>query len=101
MSLVFKALSDPTRREILRLLREKDLTAGEIAGRFDLAKPTLSGHFAVLREADLIQGEKSGTTVTYHLNLSVLEEAMCLFLDHFGLVLESRPLPSRLQKDKP
>ncbi len=101
MSLVFKALSDPTRREILRLLREKDLTAGEIAARFDLAKPTLSGHFAVLREADLIQSEKSGTTVTYHLNLSVLEEAMCLFLDHFGLALESRPLPSKLQKNKP
>lgn len=100
MSAVFKALSDPTRREILRLLREKDMTAGEIAARFDLAKPTLSGHFAVLREADLIQGEKSGTTVTYHLNLSVLEEAMCLFLDHFGLALESRSLPSRPQKDQ-
>lgn len=91
MNLVFKALSDPTRREILRLLRERDMTAGEIAVRFHLAKPTLSGHFAVLREADLIQSDKLGTTITYRLNLSVLEEAMCLFLDHFGLALEPRP----------
>ncbi|MGO4737817.1 autorepressor SdpR family transcription factor [Bosea sp. 2KB_26] len=91
MNLVFKALSDPTRREILRLLRERDMTAGEIAARFNLAKPTLSGHFAVLREADLIQSDKLGTTITYRLNLSVLEEAMCLFLDHFGLALEPRP----------
>lgn len=95
MNLVFKALSDPTRREILRLLRERDMTAGEIAARFNLAKPTLSGHFAVLREADLIQSDKLGTTITYHLNLSVLEEAMCLFLDHFGLALEPRPGASK------
>lgn len=90
MNQVFKALSDPTRREILRLLRERDMTAGEIAEHFNLAKPTLSGHFAVLREADLIQSGKLGTTITYSLNLSVLEEAMCLFLDHFGFSLEGR-----------
>lgn len=67
MNAVFKALSDPTRREILRLLRERAMTAGEITKRFDLAKPTLSGHFAVLREADLVRSEKSGTSVIYQL----------------------------------
>lgn len=85
MSRVFKALADPTRREILRLLREREMTAGEIADRFDLAKPTLSGHFAVLREADLVAGDKAGTTITYRLNVSVLEEAMWMLMDNFGL----------------
>lgn len=76
MSRVFKAIADPTRRRILELLRERDRSAGEIADHFPLAKPTLSRHFAVLREADLIQGDKSGTTITYRLNVSVLEEAL-------------------------
>lgn len=101
MNQVFKALSDPTRREILRLLREKDMTAGEIAEHFDLAKPTLSGHFAVLREADLVQSGKRGTTVTYSLNLSVLEEAMCLFLDRFGFSLEARSHPAKAVEGQP
>lgn len=101
MNQIFKALSDPTRREILRLLREKDMTAGEIAQHFDLAKPTLSGHFAVLREADLIQSGKHGTTITYSLNLSVLEEAMCLFLDHFGISLEARSRSPKPVGDRP
>ena len=51
MNGVYKALSDPTRRRILELLRRRDMTAGELADHFDLAKPTLSGHFAVLKEA--------------------------------------------------
>lgn len=76
MNNVFKALADPTRRQILVLLRDRDLTAGELAQHFTLAKPTLSGHFAVLREADLIQADKVGTTITYRLNISVLEEAL-------------------------
>lgn len=81
MNLVYRALSDPTRRRILELLRSRDMTAGEIAARFDLAKPTLSGHFAVLREAGLIQGDRAGTTITYRLNVSVLEEALWALLD--------------------
>jgi ArsR family transcriptional regulator len=90
MNTVFKALADPTRREILRLLRQNEMTAGDLASHFKLAKPTLSGHFAVLREADLIESDRNGTTITYRLNLSVLEEAMCLFMDGFGLALETR-----------
>ena len=79
MNLVFKALADPTRRGILKLLRQRERTAGELAQHFTLSKPTLSGHFAVLREADLVMAEKTGTTVTYRLNLSVLEEALMGF----------------------
>jgi len=73
---VFKALADPTRRKILELLRVRDRSAGEIAAHFSLAKPTLSRHFAVLREADLIHGDKTGTTITYRLNVTVLEEVL-------------------------
>ena len=76
MNEVFHALSDPTRREILRLLRRRDMSAGELADRFPLAKSTLSGHFAVLRQAGLIVSEKRGTTVRYSLNVSALEEAI-------------------------
>ncbi len=85
MSEVYKALADPTRRRILQLLREREMTAGEIAEHFDLAKPTLSGHFAVLREARLVAPEKSGTTITYRLNVSVLEEALMALMDSFKL----------------
>jgi DNA-binding transcriptional ArsR family regulator len=82
---VYKALADPTRRRVLTLLRDRDMTAGELAGQFDLSWPTMSGHFAVLREADLISADRSGTTITYHLNLSVLEEAMAALLDAFRI----------------
>ena len=85
MNRVFKALSDPTRRRILQLLRAREMTAGELADRFDLAKPTLSGHFALLREADLIAADKAGTTITYRLNLSVLEDALLGFAEGFGI----------------
>jgi ArsR family transcriptional regulator len=85
MNRVYRALSDSTRRRILELLRERDLTAGEIAEQFDLAKPTLSGHFAVLREAGLIQGERAGTSITYRLNVSVLEEALWALLESFKI----------------
>jgi ArsR family transcriptional regulator, repressor of sdpIR and other operons len=61
------------------------MTAGELAARFDLAKPTLSGHFAVLRAAGLIQGDRSGTTITYRLNVSVLEEALWALLESFKI----------------
>lgn len=73
---LFTALSDPTRREILALLREGDRTAGEIAERFPLAKSTLSGHFAVLKDAGLVVGEKQGTRVVYSINQSAVEEAL-------------------------
>lgn len=83
MSDVFRALGDPTRREILKLLRRRDLPAGEIAARFPLAKSTLSGHFAVLRAAGLIVAERQGTTIVYSLNVSVFEDAMATLMDLF------------------
>jgi ArsR family transcriptional regulator len=85
MNGVYKALSDPTRRRILELLRKRDMTAGELADHFDLAKPTLSGHFAVLKEAELIQADKVATTITYRLNVSVLEEALLALMTTFKL----------------
>lgn len=89
MDKVFKALGDPTRRQILRLLREREMTAGEIAEYFALAKPTLSGHFGVLREAELVVSEKAGTTITYRLNVSVLEEALLGFAGVFGMGIKT------------
>ncbi len=88
MANVYKALSDPTRRKILQMLRERDMTAGEISEHFEITKPTLSRHFAILKEADLIYGDKVQTTITYHLNASVLEDAMVSLLDSFGLLKE-------------
>ena len=85
MDKVFKALADPTRRGILKLLRERELSAGEIAASFSLSKPTLSGHFAVLRAADLVSTERQGTSLIYRLNCSVLDEALMGFADLFSL----------------
>ena len=85
MNLIFKALADPTRRRILQLLRERPMTAGELADRVTVSKPTLSAHFAVLREADLVGSDKTGTTITYRLKLSVLEEALLEFAQAVGI----------------
>ncbi len=84
MSQVFKALSDPTRRRVLQMLREGPLSAGELSDAFDVSKPTMSAHFAVLREAELVHAEKIGKSVIYHLKLSVLEEALLGFVDSFA-----------------
>ena len=84
MSVIFKALSDPTRRRVLQLLREGPLSAGELSDQFNVSKPTMSAHFAVLREADLVHTEKIGKCVMYHLKLSVLEEALLNFVNSFG-----------------
>lgn len=84
MDKIFKALSDPTRRQILQLLREREMSAGEIAAHFDLSKPTLSGHFSVLKEADLVDVERQGNVLLYRLKLSVLEEAMIPFIEFFS-----------------
>lgn len=85
MSSIFKALSDPTRRRVLQLLRAGPMSAGEISDRFEVSKPTMSAHFAVLKEADLVHAEKSGKSVIYHLKLSVLEEALLGFVHSFGI----------------
>lgn len=81
---VFKALADPTRREILKILSGGDKTAGEIAEQFDMTWPTISHHFAVLRQADLVESRKNGQQVVYSINTTVLQEVFSWFLDLTG-----------------
>ncbi|MBO0749253.1 MAG: winged helix-turn-helix transcriptional regulator [Porphyrobacter sp.] len=85
MSSVFKALSDPTRRRVLQLLRKGPMSAGELSDQFDVSKPTMSAHFAVLKEAGLVGSEKHGKIVTYWLNATVLEEALLGFASALDL----------------
>jgi DNA-binding transcriptional ArsR family regulator len=81
---VFKALADPTRREILKLLRDREMTAGELAERFDMTKPTMSHHFGLLKEADLISSRREGQTIWYGLNTTVLQDLVAWALDLSG-----------------
>ncbi|HUK01562.1 MAG TPA: autorepressor SdpR family transcription factor [Steroidobacteraceae bacterium] len=90
MGNVFKALADPTRRRILQLLKQRPMNAGDIADHFAISKPTLSAHFTVLREAELIGSERDGKHVIYWLNASVLEEALLSFAGALDLNLKPR-----------
>ena len=76
MSDVFNALSSPVRRQILSMLKARDMTAGQIAERLEVGKSTLSGHFNVLKAADLVVTNRAGTTITYSLNTSVVEDVL-------------------------
>lgn len=84
MNTVFKALSDPSRRRVLQLLRRGPMSAGELAEHFPVSKPTMSAHFSVLQEAGLIEAEKSGRTIYYRLKMSVLEDALLGFAQTLG-----------------
>ena len=100
MNAVFKALSDPTRRHVLELLRERPMTAGDLADHFPVSKPTMSAHFAVLREADLVDVQKVGKAVIYRLKLSVLEDALLGFVGAFSAVKDAaRPAPVPAPKE--
>jgi ArsR family transcriptional regulator len=74
MNSLFKALNDETRRQIVELLKEKDMNAGEIADKFNISKPSISHHLDILKRADLITSEKKGQFVEYSLNTSILED---------------------------
>lgn len=76
MNSIFKALNDETRREILELLKVKDLSAGEIADYFNISKPSISHHLDILKRADLISSEKKGQFVIYTLNTTVMEDVL-------------------------
>ena len=78
---VFKAIADPTRREILRLLRSEEMSAGDVAARFDMTKPTMSHHFAVLKAAGLVGSRREGQTIWYSLNTTVLEDVLAWSMD--------------------
>ncbi|MXP10098.1 metalloregulator ArsR/SmtB family transcription factor [Pseudoblastomonas halimionae] len=85
MTSVFDALSHPIRREVLELLKSGGKSAGELADRFDVSKPTMSGHFAKLKAAGLILGDNRGGTIIYTLNMSTLEEALHGFMGRMGM----------------
>jgi ArsR family transcriptional regulator len=77
----FKAIADPTRREILHLLRKDEMTAGDVAAHFDMTKPTMSHHFSVLRVAGLVTSRREGQTIWYALNTTVLEDVLAWTMD--------------------
>jgi ArsR family transcriptional regulator len=79
MNDLFKALSDPTRRKILELLTEKDMNAGEIADHFNISKPSISHHLNLLKNCDLVLGEKQGQNILYSINTTALQELIKWF----------------------
>ncbi len=81
MNSIFKALNDPTRREILKLLRDKDMTAGQIASQFDMTKPSISHHLDILKQAGLVTATKKGQFIIYSLNTTVLDDLINFFFD--------------------
>jgi ArsR family transcriptional regulator len=76
MNDIFKALNDATRREILELLKQKDLSAGEIADAFNISKPSISHHLDILKRADLITSEKNGQFIIYSINTTIMEDVL-------------------------
>jgi ArsR family transcriptional regulator len=78
---LFKALNDGTRREILNLLKEKDLTAGEIAEAFHISKPSISHHLEILKNAELVSSEKKGQFVVYSINTTILDDILSFILN--------------------
>lgn len=76
MNAIFKALNDATRRKILELLKQKDLTAGEIADAFNISKPSISHHLDILKRADLITAEKNGQFIIYSINTTIMEDVL-------------------------
>ena len=76
LNTIFKALNDPTRREILEMLKAKDLTAGEIADKFNISKPSISHHLDLLRQAGLVVSVKDGQFIYYSLNTTVMDEML-------------------------
>ncbi|MFL5764810.1 MAG: autorepressor SdpR family transcription factor [Bacteroidia bacterium] len=81
MNLLFKALGDPTRRQIIELLRKRDMNAGEIADRFDMSKPSISHHLDLLRQAKIVISIKEGQFITYSLNTTVFDEMVKWVMD--------------------
>ncbi|RDB07062.1 autorepressor SdpR family transcription factor [Runella aurantiaca] len=76
MNNLFRALNDPTRRKILEILREKDFTAGEIADKFEMTKPSISHHLDLLKQAELVTADKQGQFIYYSLNTTILDELL-------------------------
>jgi DNA-binding transcriptional ArsR family regulator len=91
---VFRALADPTRREILKLLRSGEMSAGDLAKRFDMTKPSMSHHFAVLKQADLVITRRDGQQIIYALNTTVTQDLAAILWDLFA-----EPQPATATKE--
>lgn len=76
MNDAWKALADPTRREILSMLRKGDMNAGEISEKFDISKPSVSNHLSILKDAGLVDTTRKGQNIIYSINTSVFEDIM-------------------------
>lgn len=81
LNMPFKALSDPTRRKIIQMLKERDMTAGEIAENFDMTKPSISHHLNILKQAELVTDERKGQNIYYSLNTTVFQEMVNWFFN--------------------
>jgi len=81
---VFQALAHPVRREVLKRLRAGPKSAGELASAFPVSGPTMSRHFATLKDAGLIRAERVGTTIRYRLNVTVADEALAMVMALLG-----------------
>lgn len=84
LNIVFKALSDPVRRKILSLLKEKDMTAGEIASFFDISWPSISHHLNILKQAGMVIDERKGQNIYYSINTSVFEDLISYGMEILG-----------------
>jgi len=96
MNDVFKALADPTRRQILRLLGDREMTAGELAEQFEMTKPTMSHHFNVLRKAELIRSRREGQQIWYSINTTVVQDVMAWAID----LLKPQVNPAKPQENQ-
>ena len=97
----FKAIAHPVRRDILRRLRAGPQTAGELATHYTISKPSLSAHFNALKAADLVYAEREGTSLRYHLNLSVAEELLSAVMDLLGVDPAARAESDDVPLDRP
>jgi DNA-binding transcriptional ArsR family regulator len=86
----FRALADPTRREILKLLRTGERTAGDLAEKFDMTKPSMSHHFSVLKDADLIRSRREGQTIWYALNTTVVQDVLAWGMELLGEEVQAK-----------
>ena len=84
MNEAFKALADPSRRQILQLLRRGEMTAGDLAEQFDMTKPSMSHHFAVLKQAGLVEARREGQQIYYSLNTTVVQDLLAIVWDLFS-----------------
>lgn len=93
MDLVFKALADPTRRRVLQLLRQREMAAGELAEHFQISAPSMSHHFNLLKEAELVTATRKGQQIIYALNTTVFQDVVGVVLDLFAP--DPEPVPGR------